>query len=292
MTFGVWDTAAVAVKAIAYAATLGASGAVLFLTYSHSLIAGAERVRIVRQVRHSSLLAVIAGGAQIMVTAGSMSGDAADLVSPPLLSMVSQSGLGRAIVIRAAGLLVANLGTSPQRRPTWAAGVGAVAAATSFAWVGHTHLLAPSWPPIILVGIHLCSAAFWLGALAPLLTVAQTGDLAVAAAASARFGGAAQYIVGALVAAGFTLLWLLLGSLSQMWMSAYGRCLTIKLALVAGLLSCAAFNKLRLTPRLREGDTAALHSLRTSIRLELSLGALILVVTAALTTLNGPPALE
>jgi putative copper export protein len=43
---------------------------------------------------------------------------------------------------------------------------------------------------------------------------------------------------------------------------------------------------------MRAGDTAALHSLRTSIRIELSLGALILVATAALTTLNGPPALE
>jgi putative copper resistance protein D len=292
MTFGVWDAATVAVKAIAYAATLGASGAVLFLTYSHSLIAGPQRVRIVRQVRRSSLLAVIAGCAQIMVTAGSMGGHAVDLVSPPLLSMVSQTGLGSALGIRSAGLVFANLGTAPQRRPTWVAGAGAVAAATSFAWVGHTHSLVPYWPPILVVGIHLCAAAFWLGALAPLLTVSNTGDLAVVAATAARFGAAAQYIVGALVAAGVTLLWLLLGSLSQLWMSAYGRCLTLKLALVAALLYCAAFNKLRLTPRLTAGDTAALHSLRTSIRLELSLGVLILVVTAALTTLNGPPVLE
>jgi putative copper resistance protein D len=291
MTFGVWDAAAVAVKAIAYAATLGACGAVLFLTYSHSLIAGPERVRIVRQVRRSSLLAVIAGCAQIMVTAGSMGGHAEDLVSPPLLSMVSQTGLGRTLVIRTAGLLFANLGTSPQRPPGWVAGAGAVAAATSFAWAGHTHSLAPYWP-ILVVGIHLCAAAFWLGALAPLLTVSQTGDLAMVAATAARFGAAAQFVVGALVAAGVTLLWLLLGSLSQLWMSAYGRCLTLKLGLVAGLLYCAAFNKLRLTPRLTAGDPAALHSLRVSIRLELSLGVMILVATAALTTLNGPPALE
>jgi len=292
MSFGVWDAAGVAVKAIAYAATLGASGAVLFLTYSHSLIAGSERVRILRQVRRSSVIAVIAGGVQIMVTAGSMSGNAADLVSPPLLSMVSQTGLGRAIVIRAAGLLFANFGTSPQRRPAWFAAAGAVAAATSFAWVGHTHSLAPYWPPILLVGIHLCAAAFWLGALAPLLTISQTGDLAVVAATAARFGAAAQYVVGVLIAAGLVLLWLLLGGLSQLWVSAYGRCLGLKLALVAGLLSCAAFNKLRLTPRLTAGDSAAIHSLRASIRLEMSLAALILVVTAALTTLNGPPALE
>jgi putative copper resistance protein D len=292
MSFGVWDAAEVAVKAIAYAATLGASGAVFFLIHSHSLIAGPELVRIVRLVRRSSVIAVIAGCAQIMATAGSISGNAADLVSPPLLSMVSQTDLGPAIAIRAAGLLFANIGTSPPHRPTWPAGVGAAAAATSFAWVGHTHSLAPHLAPILLVGIHLCAAAFWLGALAPLLTVSQSGDLAIAAAAAERFGAAAHYVVGALVAAGLSLLWLMLGSVSELWMSAYGRCLMVKLVLVAGLLYCAALNKLRWTPRLTAGDTAALQSLRTSIRLEISLGVLILMATAALTTLNGPPALE
>jgi putative copper resistance protein D len=66
----------------------------------------------------------------------------------------------------------------------------------------------------------------------------------------------------------------------------------VKLALVAGLLSLAAFNKIRLTPRLSAGDTGAARSLERSIYAEMVLAALILLVTATITTLIGPPALE
>ncbi len=287
-----WDAAAVAVKGIAYAATLGAAGAVFFLAYSHALIRSAERHRISRLVRLSSIVAVLAGGAQILVTAGSIGGNAADMMSPPLLSMVSQAGMGRAVAIRALGVILANLGMSSQRRPTGLGIAGAVIAATSFAWVGHTHSLRPSGPPILILGVHLSAAAFWLGALTPLLMVLRRGDAPAAAAAVGRFGAAAFYVVAALVAAGLGLAWFLLGDISQLWNSAYGRWLASKLALVASLLCCAAVNKWRLTPRLRAGETAALRSLRTSIRIEMLLGALICGVTAALTTQHGPPALD
>jgi putative copper export protein len=98
--------------------------------------------------------------------------------------------------------------------------------------------------------------------------------------------------VGALAAAGAVLLWLLLGGFGALWGSAYGRCAMLKLALVACLLSLAAFNKWRLTPRLAAGDALALKALRLSICVEMILGAAILGVTAALTTLTGPPALD
>jgi putative copper export protein len=88
------------------------------------------------------------------------------------------------------------------------------------------------------------------------------------------------------------LLWLLLGGFAELWRSSYGRCIALKLAFVAGLLSLAAFNKLRLTPRLRAGDAGAGRSLRTSIRLEMLLGVMVLAVTATLTTVAGPPALD
>jgi putative copper export protein len=56
--------------------------------------------------------------------------------------------------------------------------------------------------------------------------------------------------------------------------------LLIKLGLVAALLSVAAWNKLRLTPLLqREFATGANH-LRASIRVEITLAAIILCATA------------
>jgi putative copper export protein len=84
---------------------------------------------------------------------------------------------------------------------------------------------------------------------------------------------------------------LLLGGVGELWNSAYGRCITLKLGLVVCLLCVAVYNKLRLTPRMLSGDAAAVRILRASIRIEMSLGGLILAVTAILTTSVGPPAL-
>ena len=63
----------------------------------------------------------------------------------------------------------------------------------------------------------------------------------------------------------------------------------LKLALVAGLLTLAALNKLRLTPAVAAGDPAAVTRLRWSIAGEATLAAAILIVTATFTTVVGPP---
>jgi copper resistance protein D len=286
-----WDAAAVAVKTVTYAATFGAAGAVFFLRYNAAFIADAPRLTVRRMVRGLAVLAVAAGAAQIMLTAASMSGGAAGMHDSSLIGMVRQAGAGRPNAIRAIGILLAAIGVRPQRPPSWAL-LGAAMAATSFAWTGHAHSLGPHVYPVLLLGVHLLAAAFWLGALVPLGLVARDGDLAKIGAASARFGALAVFVVIGMVAAGATLLWMLLGGFGDLPGSAYGRFAALKLVLVAGLLCLAAFNKLRLTPRLLHGDAGAVRSLRTSIRFELLFGALILTVTAALTTLAGPPALE
>ncbi len=286
-----WDSAAVAVKTVTYAATFGAAGAVFFLRYNAAFIADAPRLTVRRMVRGLAVLAVAAGAAHIMLTAASMSGGAAGMRDSSLIGMVLQAGAGRANAIRAVGIVLAAIGVRPQRPPAWAL-LGAAMAATSFAWTGHAHSLGPNEYPVLLLGLHLLAVAFWLGALAPLGLVARDGDLARIGAASARFGAVAVFVVIGMVAAGATLLWLLLGGFGDLPGSDYGRFAALKLALVAGLLCLAAFNKLRLTPRLLHGDAGAVRSLRTSIRFELLFGALILTVTAALTTLAGPPALE
>jgi len=107
-----------------------------------------------------------------------------------------------------------------------------------------------------------------------------------------RFGELALYVVGALIAAGVVLLWILIGSPLALFDSAYGRLVAIKLLIVAGLLSLTAVNKLLLTPALLRGDVSALRRLRRSITIELALAGLILIVTAVFTTVTGPPALE
>jgi putative copper resistance protein D len=291
VSLGLWDIAAIAVKAVGYAGTLGAAGAVFFLGYSGSLVTSVDRLTIRHAVLGLAALSVLAGAAQIMISAGSMSGDPAGMFDGSLVHMVWQAGAGRAYAVRVIGLLLAALGVSSERFSRLAF-FGAVAAATSFAWIGHARSLSPDVVAIMLLGIHLLGVAFWLGALAPLGIIARDNDLPRIAASAARFGAAAIFVVAGLIIAGATLLWMLLGDFTELWGSTYGRYMTCKLTFVACLLCLAAFNKVRLTPRLRAGDAGALRSLRISIRLELLLGVVILTVTAALTTLAGPPALD
>jgi copper resistance protein D len=286
-----WEAAAVALKTVIYAATLGAAGAMFFLRYNAAFTADAPRLTIRRLVRGLAMLAVAAGAAHIMVTAASMSGGVAGMVDGSLVRMILQTGAGRANAIRAIGVLLAAIGATAPRPPWWAL-LGAAVAATSFAWTGHVHSLGGYMFPLLLLGLHLLGAAFWLGALAPLEIIAREGDLSLTAATAARFGAAAVFVVGVLIAAGATLLWLLLGGFGDVLGGTYGRLAVLKLVFVAGLLALAAFNKLRLTPRLFEGDAGAARSLRTSIRFELLSALLVLTATAVLTSTAGPPALE
>jgi putative copper resistance protein D len=290
-SLNVWDAALIAAKTLTYAGTFGSAGAVFFLAHSGAWVTSADRRSIQRLVIGLAVLSALAGGAQLLVTAGSMTGAAAGMMDGSLLHMVWQAGAGRAATIRMIGLLLAALVMLPDRFLRLAC-VGAVMAATSFAWTGHAQSLHPDVLPILLLGVHLLGVAFWLGALMPLAIVARNSEISRIAAIAARFGASAVFVVGGLLAAGLGLLWMMLGGVTQLWASAYGRDVVVKLAFVAGLLSFAAFNKLRLTPRLLTGDIHAARSLRTSIRLELFLGASILAVTAALTTIAGPPALD
>lgn len=291
MSLSVWDTALIVLKTMTYAATLGAAGAVFFLRYSASLIARPDRLKIRSIVLGLALLSVLAGAALIPVTAGSMSGGAAGMWDGSLITMVWQAGAGRANAIRAAAVLLAALGVA-SGRASWLAFFGAVVAAMSFAWTGHARALNLGPLPIALQSVHLLGVAFWLGALAPLAVVVRGGDLSCIAVTAARFGVSALFVVGGLMAAGLGLLWMMLGGVAELWRSAYGRYVMLKLAFVACLLCLAAFNKLRLTPRLLAGESRAVRSLRASIRLESLFGVLILAVTATLTTVTGPPALD
>lgn len=292
MELTAWDAAEVAATAVTYAATLGAAGGVMFLACNHPVIADSDRGRIRRLVAALLVLSLLAGAARVVVTAGSVSGEFAGMFDRVFLRMVLRTSEGPAIAVRTAGLLLAAFAVVADRRLSAPALIGAAMAATSFAWVGHAQAMTPRLLPVVLVGVHLLGVAFWLGALAPLLLIAGNRDLSRIAAAAARFGAAALFVVGMLVTAGLGLLWILVGELSGMWNSEYGREMTLKLGLVAGLLCFAAWNRLSLTPRLLAHDPGAARSLRRSIMCEILIGAVILLVTATLTTVMGPPALN
>lgn len=291
MNLGIWDGAALLVKAALYAATLGAAGGVFFLAYTRSLLEPADRLAIARPLGLLVAVAIAASAARVLLTAASMASDAAGMLDTRLLAMVWHGGEGRAAALRAGGLLLAMPALARGGRAGWLAIAGAVLAATSFAWVGHAHAATQAAAPL-LVGVHVLAVAFWLGALGPLAIEARRRAPRELGAVAARFGRLAMAVVAALLAAGAAVLWMLLGSLAELWTSGYGCLACVKIAFVACLLALAAWNKLRLVPRIVAGDPLAVRSLRRAIRAEMLVAGLILLITAALTTLTGPPSMS
>ncbi len=289
MQFSGWDVAAVSAKAVTYAATLGAAGAVFFTLYCGGLLRDPQRVLIRRVIAALILAAAAASVLRILLLAGSMSGDAADMFNATFAGMILRAGEGRAGGVRTAGLALMLFALAKNPALRGPAIVGAIAASTSFAWVGHVHALMANAVPSLLLCLHLMCAAFWLGALPPLWIIAADAHEPQIAAAAARFGKLALRVVALLIAAGASLLLMLIGSAAPFWASDYGRMMAVKLLAVAALLSFAAWNKLALTPRLSQGDARAVVDFRRSLLGEMSFGALILLTTAAFTTLAGPP---
>jgi copper resistance protein D len=284
-----WDVAAMFAKAVTYATTFGAAGAVFFAVYCGALLRDPQRGLIRRLIGILVGVAAAAGVVRILLLAGSMSGEMAGMFDSALASMILGAGEGRASGVRIVGLALMLFALSKNPAYRGPAIAGAIAASTSFAWVGHIHGLVPNMAPSLLLCLHLSCAAFWLGALPPLLIVAAGANQAQIAAAAVRFGKLALRVVALLLAAGVALLLMLIGSAAQFWASDYGRMMAIKLLAVAALLGLAAWNKLLLTPRLLRGDARAVVLFRRSVLAEMGVGAVILLTTAAFTTFTGPP---
>lgn len=155
--------------------------------------------------------------------------------------------------------------------------------------------------------VHLLASGAWLGALLPLacalamsrrgvIGTATTGVnagaawLTIAQKVTDNFSTVGMVSVAALVITGLVNSWFLVGNIPALIGTAYGRLLLIKLAIFAQMLTLAAFNRLRHTPRLltvsREAllraEVPAIRWLQRNAILETSLGMLLLLVLAAI----------
>lgn len=153
----------------------------------------------------------------------------------------------------------------------------------SFVFSGH--LVNSPWYGRLALLLHVLAMSLWLGALLPLWRINQSTDTARVTSVMQRFGFLAVSIVSLLVLAGALMLWLLLDDLYQLWQTAYGQSLLLKLALVLLLLLLAAVNKFRLVPQLAQPGRG--KHLSVTIRLEMVVSILILMMTAVATVIIG-----
>ncbi len=152
-----------------------------------------------------------------------------------------------------------------------------LAAATS----GHAATAAPGLLMRPAVAAHVVAAAFWVGALVPLLA-----DLARDHREGLlRFSRLISWVLAVILASGSAIAFVQLGRPAALWTTDYGRVLLAKLGLVGLLLVVALANRLLLTPRAMRGDG---RPLRVAVEIELALVVLI-IATVALWRYTPPP---
>jgi putative copper resistance protein D len=167
----------------------------------------------------------------------------------------------------------------------------------SLAWAGHANAQVGRNGVIHHVSdsVHLLAAGAWLGGLAPLASLlwklqVESRDVALAdwARGVTRFGDGAALSVGALVMTGLVNAYYLLPEPKALLETTYGKLLLFKIFVFLIMLGIAAENRRRLTPALNASggcqsiNIAAVRVLRRNVLLEQALGALVILLVAAL----------
>lgn len=145
---------------------------------------------------------------------------------------------------------------------------------------GHAGTAPPVWLSRPAVVLHIASLVFWLGALWPLAHLMRRPNEAASQAALRRFSRLIPVPLLVLVVSGLGLGVLQMGPPDPSWSSPYAALFAGKLFVVVLLLGVAFWNRARLTVPALGGEAAAAGALRRSIRVELLLVGLILLLVA------------
>jgi copper resistance protein D len=311
------------VRAIHFAATIAAAGAVFFaVLIAEPAFSDAEAGAPSPVVLRGKLswiawiglaVALVSGAAWFVLVAQSMSDiPFADLFSEGVLWIVLlQTGFGRDWLARLvlACLLAAVLAVSFRRHGNKTPVIDALAAVLAGGLVGTLALAGHAVGARGVEGIihpaadfvHLIAAAAWVGMLLPLallLAAAAQDKASIAAAytATRRFSNFGLVAVGVLLVTGFINALYLAGSLPALVETDYGRLLLIKVALFLVMVAIAAINRQIWTPRLVPDANApsgrnALNRLCRNAAIEAGLGGVIIVIVSVL-GVTPPPALH
>ncbi len=284
----VWELASVFARFLLYFGVLGSTGLVLVrIVFRHET--GGLHGTMIRQVTTLAVLALLASGSGFALKGALMTGEASGMTDPEMLDLLWQTPVGTALVLCVAGLALALAGLRVRGVGIWIAAAGGILALWSFSRVGHVADAEPFWLEFLLL-LHLAGAAFWIGILSPLRTIASDREsLSLEASLGHRFGWIAAFTVPGLIAAGIAMAWLLLGNVAALVETGYGLTLLAKIGAVVCLLAAAAANKFRFVPAMRNGDQMAAIGLRRAIAVEWAEVCFVLVATAVLTTVPDLP---
>jgi copper resistance protein D len=276
-----------------FMATMLAFGASAYLLlYASGELRRSLAPSVWRLVTAASAIALVSAILWLQLEAASMADDWSAATDPrAITAVVTDTAFGAAWIGRLvlAAMLVAAVFW---RRRNWATiGVLSGLLLASLALVGHAAMQASA------VGVlhrlnhaaHLLTAGAWLGGLIPFV-MCLTGycDQKLqrdAVNAMMRFSYFARFVVAGMVATGIVNIALTSGRAPLPPSTPYRALLVWKIAIVAVMISLAAFNRYWLTPRLGR-STHALGALRLTSVTEIVLGALVVALVSLFAQLD------
>ena len=284
----VWGLAAIATKFLLYLGVLTSVGLIL-----GRVVFGAQLAGMDRHVRGLAFgfvcIALISAVLSFAIRGAVLMDDISGMTDPSILSLLWETPPGDALLLRALGLTILAFGIGVGGRTLWVGIVGGALALWSFCEIGHVASQERLLAQVVLF-LHLLAAAFWIGILTPLKSLARDEtQRELVAELGTRFGHVASGVVPLLILAGIVMTWWLVGSVTAMFGTAYGQALLGKLVVVGGLLGLAFMNKTRLVPAIEQGEQDAATRLARSISIEWACVALILLATATFTSILTVP---
>jgi copper transport protein len=145
---------------------------------------------------------------------------------------------------------------------------------------GHASDAPPQTVTRPAIFVHGVCIAFWVGSLLPLAALIRNGS-ATAADSLIRFSRIIPIPVALLVASGGLMAVVQIDHIAALWTTAYGWIFDAKIISVVVLLGLAAWNRLRLTPRVQAGESGGHRAIVRSIVVETVIVAIILSLVAA-----------
>ena len=268
-----------------YVATTGLFGLCLFAVLTWPIGA--------RLMRGFAIAALVSGIAWFAANTMSMTGDAAAVLDPSMLTVVAGTAFGRVWIARLVIAAALCFMISPRRTFFSLTRAGLLLASISLTGHARSHEGLTGYVHIASDTLHLLGAGAWLGGLAALSVLLRDKDssekaMALKARHVAAFSIVGYLAVGSLVASGVINGALILASPAALVSTLYGRLLLLKVAFFGGMLCLALYNRFRISPALGDAKTAAagFSHLRRNVILEQSLGAAILIVVSVLGTLD------
>ncbi len=240
--------------------------------------------------RSLAVLALAAWLVSMIGAIGIVAVQAADAGAGLAAFMGSGLGAGAASRLAAAavaGLLVAVLAIrpSPARRPWYALAAAAGAGGMLVDVVnGHAAASGLTTLQIAVQWLHILAAGVWVGGLASLLASMRGATTDEVAATARRFSRVAGFALATLAATGLVRAVQEVGSVDALWSSDFGRVLIAKSLLLLVLGSLGTVNHFFSVP----AAARTLRPLRRVGRVELAVGAVVLLATGLLVNLVPP----